>query len=90
MASTLSADYLRVLNNSLFADKTFIVEGKPLHIHSIIVNTRCSYFKALISGGLMETNLKEIPISDVSFECFNGLLRWFYSDVLGNMLHTNW
>ena len=79
----MSADYLSVLNNPLFSDKTIIVEETSLHIHNVIVNTRCNYFKALITGGLVESTLKEIPLSDVSFPCFYGLLRWFYSDVLG-------
>lgn len=44
--STLTSDLMSYINNDTFSDITFIVEGKPIHAHKLLV-CRCTYFEAM-------------------------------------------
>lgn len=42
------------VGNDLFSDITFIVEGKKIHAHKILLS-RSSYFTAMFSGSMLES-----------------------------------
>uniref|UniRef100_A0A2M4BHM5 BTB/POZ domain-containing protein 9 n=2 Tax=Anopheles marajoara TaxID=58244 RepID=A0A2M4BHM5_9DIPT len=64
-----------------YSDVTFIVEGERLPAHRVILAARSDYFRALLYGGLSETNLNEITLQ-TPLVAFKALLRYIYS---GNM-----
>lgn len=64
-----------------YSDVTFIVEGERLPAHRVILAARSDYFRALLYGGLSETNLNEITLQ-TPLVAFKALLKYIYS---GNM-----
>lgn len=63
-----------------FHDVTFRVEGRLFHAHRVILACRCSYFRALLFGGMREsTSQTEITLEDVSSHAFETLLLYAYS-----------
>ena len=68
-----------VLKND-YSDVTFVVEGKHFPAHRVILAARCSYFRALLYGGMKEAELNiEININDTSADAFETLLKYIYT-----------
>ncbi|XP_055617391.1 BTB/POZ domain-containing protein 9 [Toxorhynchites rutilus septentrionalis] len=64
-----------------YSDVTFIVEDEKLPAHRVILAARSEYFRALLYGGLSETNQNEIHLK-IPLKAFKALLKYIYS---GNM-----
>lgn len=64
-----------------YSDVTFIVENEKLPAHRVILAARSEYFRALLYGGLSETNQDEIHLK-IPLKAFKALLKYIYS---GNM-----
>ncbi|XP_055524269.1 BTB/POZ domain-containing protein 9 [Wyeomyia smithii] len=64
-----------------YSDVTFIVENEKLPAHRVILAARSEYFRALLYGGLSETNQNEIHL-EIPLKAFKALLKYIYS---GNM-----
>lgn len=61
---------------------TFIVEGKKLYAHRVILAARSDYFRALLyGGGFVESEQNEINVQ-VPYKAFKALLQYVYSGVL--------
>ena len=54
------------LNNSLFSDVTFSVEGESIAAHKLVLCSRCDVMSAMLSGRFMESESKEVYIN---FHC---------------------
>jgi len=78
-SSTLAQDLRSLVNNELFSDVTFIVEGKKVFAHKLLL-CRNSYFLAMFSSQMMEGSSREIQIPDVSYASFLCVLRYLYTD----------
>lgn len=65
-----------------YSDVTFIVEGKQLPAHRVILAARSDYFRALLyGGGFVESGQNEINVQ-VPYKAFKALLQYVYSGVL--------
>ncbi|XP_055594610.1 BTB/POZ domain-containing protein 9 [Uranotaenia lowii] len=64
-----------------YSDVTFIVENEKLPAHRVILAARSEYFRALLYGGLSESNQNEIHLK-IPLKAFKALLKYIYS---GNM-----
>ncbi|CAD7091304.1 unnamed protein product [Hermetia illucens] len=64
--------------NDDYSDVTFIVENQRLPAHRVVLAARSEYFRALLYGGLSETNQSEIQLK-IPLEAFKALLRYIYS-----------
>lgn len=65
-----------------YSDVTFIVEGKKLYAHRVILAARSDYFRALLyGGGFVESDQSEINVQ-VPYKAFKALLQYIYSGVL--------
>lgn len=62
-----------------YSDVTFIVEGQKLYAHKVILAARSEYFRALLYGGLKESNQDEIVLRDAPLKAFKILLKYIYT-----------
>ena len=63
-----------------FTDVTFVVEGSKFFAHRVILAGRSDYFRALLYGGMRETNPgTEIEIKDTTAPAFDALLKYVYT-----------
>ncbi|XP_041109076.1 BTB/POZ domain-containing protein 9 isoform X2 [Polyodon spathula] len=63
-----------------YSDVTFIVEKKRFPAHRVILAARCHYFRALLYGGMKESQPQaEIPLEDTTAEAFSMLLQYIYT-----------
>ena len=69
-----------------FADITFVIENQyPIHLHKAIMCARSEYFRALISGGMKESQLKEIPLVQINLPTFNLIRVFCYSNQIAEI-----
>lgn len=61
-----------------YSDVAFIVEGTKLPGHRVILAARSTYFRALLYGGLAESNQSEIELK-IPLEAFKALLSYIYT-----------
>lgn len=61
-----------------YSDVEFIVENQRLPAHRVILAARSEYFRALLYGGLSETNQREITLK-IPLKAFKALLKYIYS-----------
>ncbi|GBG27678.1 RCC1 and BTB domain-containing protein 2 [Hondaea fermentalgiana] len=78
--STLVQDYRAAVNQREFSDVCFIVEGRRIYAHRVIVAARCAHFRAMFSSGMKESHEKDIVISDTRHDVFLALLYFLYTD----------
>lgn len=63
-----------------FTDVTFVVEGSKFFAHRVMLAARSEYFRALLYGGMRETNPEtEIELKDTTAPAFDALLKYVYS-----------
>nr|XP_054348557.1 BTB/POZ domain-containing protein 9 isoform X1 [Pongo pygmaeus] len=63
-----------------YGDVTFVVEKKRFSAHRVILAARCQYFRALLYGGMRESQPEaEIPLQDTTAEAFTMLLKYIYT-----------
>ncbi|XP_031202572.1 BTB/POZ domain-containing protein 9 isoform X2 [Mastomys coucha] len=63
-----------------YGDVTFVVDKKRFPAHRVILAARCQYFRALLYGGMRESQPEaEIPLQDTTAEAFTMLLRYIYT-----------
>merc|ERR1712066_958151 len=70
------------LNKQQFSDVTFVVEGRKLHAHRILLTLFSDYFRKAFACGMRETFEPEIVIEDISHETFYALLEFLYTGKL--------
>uniref|UniRef100_A0A1A9WK51 BTB domain-containing protein n=1 Tax=Glossina brevipalpis TaxID=37001 RepID=A0A1A9WK51_9MUSC len=73
-----SAQMAQLFLNQDFSDVTFIAENQRLPAHRVMLAARSEYFRALLYGGLSESNQKDIHLN-VPVEGFKSLLKYIYS-----------
>merc|ERR1719259_468586 len=79
----LCEDISRLADSHDFCDVTFVVGSERIHAHRIILAARCLYFRALLFGGLKESQQQnEIVIKGVNSHAFKVLLRYAYTGKL--------
>eukprot|EP00611_Tribonema_gayanum_P011636 TRINITY_DN2194_c0_g1_i1.p1 TRINITY_DN2194_c0_g1~~TRINITY_DN2194_c0_g1_i1.p1 ORF type:complete len:519 (-),score=118.16 TRINITY_DN2194_c0_g1_i1:962-2518(-) len=77
--STLVEDLKGLVDNELLSDITFMVEGQPVYAHKILC-MRCTYFRAMLTGSMVESRAKEVVLEDVRRPIFLALLQYLYTD----------
>merc|ERR1719343_1159571 len=70
------SDYL---NSQQFSDVTFVVEGRRLHAHRILLTLFSDYFRRAFACGMRETFEPEIVIEGISYDTFYALLEFLYT-----------
>ncbi|OQR97124.1 hypothetical protein ACHHYP_20629 [Achlya hypogyna] len=75
----LVSDLRDLVNNQTMSDITFLVEGAPVYAHKILC-VRCSYFKAMLTGEMLESRAREVVVPDVRKGIFLAFLEYLYTD----------
>jgi leucine-zipper-like transcriptional regulator 1 len=78
---TIISDLRGLVNNDTFSDVTFVVDGRQVYAHKLIL-MRCSYFEALFLGKMRESQMKTIEIDEVRYDTFLSVLEYLYTDQL--------
>jgi len=77
--STLITDLAHFVNNESLSDITFIVENRQVHAHKIML-MRCSYFRAMLEGGMREAHQTTVRLEEVRYDIFLKLVYFLYTD----------
>lgn len=76
----LSSQASALYRSQEFTDVTFVVEGSKFFAHRVMLAARSEYFRALLYGGMRETNPEtEIELKDTTAPAFDALLKYVYS-----------
>ncbi|KAI1897337.1 hypothetical protein AGOR_G00082280 [Albula goreensis] len=88
LASVSEIDHVHLLSEELgalvpgedYSDVTFIVEEKRFPAHRVILAARCHYFRALLYGGMKESQPQvEVCLEETRAEAFSMLLQYLYT-----------
>ncbi|XP_054882050.1 BTB/POZ domain-containing protein 9 [Poeciliopsis prolifica] len=88
LASVSEIDHIHLLSEQLgvlvlgeeYSDVTFVVEGKRFPAHRVILAARCHYFRALLYGGMKESQPQaEVRLEETRAEAFSMLLNYLYT-----------
>lgn len=66
------------LNTEQFSDVVFVVEGRRLFAHRVLLALFSDYFRRFFACGMRESFEQEVVIKDVSYETFYALLELLY------------
>jgi len=80
--STFPHDFMKLYNNKEFSDVTFLVEGRSICAHKIILAARSEHFKAMFFNGLRESRESEVNLPDVQYTTFMDCLKYIYTEDL--------
>eukprot|EP00164_Ancoracysta_twista_P002019 GFYU01002662.1.p1 GENE.GFYU01002662.1~~GFYU01002662.1.p1 ORF type:complete len:364 (+),score=37.02 GFYU01002662.1:159-1250(+) len=76
----LVADYRRLLNNPEFSDLEFMVEGKKIHAHRVILTARSECFRAMLTSGMKESRERQVFIDNIAHDVFWSVLEFIYTE----------
>ncbi|XP_018422888.1 PREDICTED: BTB/POZ domain-containing protein 9 [Nanorana parkeri] len=76
----LSESVGALINGEEYSDVTFVVEKMRFPAHRVILAARCQYFRALLYGGMRESQPQaEIFLQDTTAEAFAMLIKYIYT-----------
>eukprot|EP00930_Biecheleria_cincta_P049400 TRINITY_DN34610_c0_g1_i1.p1 TRINITY_DN34610_c0_g1~~TRINITY_DN34610_c0_g1_i1.p1 ORF type:complete len:607 (-),score=99.85 TRINITY_DN34610_c0_g1_i1:24-1844(-) len=70
------------LNEQQFSDVSFVVEGRPIYAHRVLLTLFSDYFRRAFACGMRESFESEIVIEEISFDTFYALLEFLYTGKL--------
>mmetsp|Transcript_22258 Transcript_22258/g.71653 ORF Transcript_22258/g.71653 Transcript_22258/m.71653 type:complete len:457 (+) Transcript_22258:2-1372(+) len=62
-----------------FADVVFVVEGRRIPSHRILLTPVSERFRALLTSGFRESSADEVEVVDVSYKTFRQVLQFLYT-----------
>ncbi|XP_063230023.1 BTB/POZ domain-containing protein 9 [Bacillus rossius redtenbacheri] len=65
--------------NDEYSDVVLKIEGQPFHGHKAILAARSEYFRALLFGGMRESQQSEIELKGTTLAAFKCLLKYIYT-----------
>jgi hypothetical protein len=66
-------------NDEEFSDVTFIVQGRKVYGHKMILSIVSDCFRAMFTAGFRESESMEIEIPDCSYDAFLAVMEYIYS-----------
>ena len=83
--SSLLNDLRAMINNQVLSDVCFIIEGKEIRANKAIMAARSEHFKAMFYGGMKEQYDAKIEIDDITYNVFEAILEYLYTDNVKGM-----
>ena len=81
----LAEDLSKLLRTGEFCDIRFEIDGKQISAHRNILAMRSEYFRELLCENIgSDRHSKPIHLDNISFEAFNSLLVYFYTNSIDN------
>ncbi|XP_029650042.1 BTB/POZ domain-containing protein 9 [Octopus sinensis] len=79
--NSLSENLADLIEKSEFSDIVLCVEGVNFKCHKVILAARSDYFRALLYGGMLESQpgTKKIELQNTSAKAFDALRKYMYS-----------
>ncbi|CAH1795268.1 unnamed protein product [Owenia fusiformis] len=92
---TMAVDLATLINSDLFCDVIFDIDGHKVCAHRAILAARSEYFRAMFCDGMKESSgqyrgpfvKKAIPLPEISYNAFMGILSYLYTNNLKQDLH---
>ncbi|KAL7644978.1 UNVERIFIED_CONTAM: hypothetical protein RMT77_004795 [Armadillidium vulgare] len=81
-SSSLSHDIGSLFLNDEYSDVVLTVGGNKFSAHKVILAARSNYFRALLYGGLRESQQDEIAIVGANLTAFKILLKYIYTGLV--------
>ena len=66
-------------NDEEFSDVTFLVQGRKVYGHKMVLSIVSDCFRAMFTSGFRETDSMEITIPDCSYDSFLSLMHYIYT-----------
>ena len=81
LTSRLQQSLRDFVDNEEFSDVQFIVEGRVVYGHKVILSLLSERFRAMFSRGFREATEKEIRFPDIRYPVFVRMLEYLYTGV---------
>lgn len=78
--SSLISDLRRMIDDPVFTDVCFVVEGRQIRANRAVVAARSDHFRAMFYGGMREASEATIVIEDITYPVFLAVLEFLYTD----------
>ncbi|XP_065334630.1 RCC1 and BTB domain-containing protein 1-like [Cloeon dipterum] len=78
--SSLNECAQQFMDDTETSDFAFVVEGKKIHVHKLILMMRCAVFKTMFQGDWKESNTSEQTVEGHSYVAFYAFMKYFYTD----------
>lgn len=75
----LSENFSELSMSMEYSDIVLVVQEQKLPAHKVVLAARSDYFRALLYGGMRESNQTEITLSDAPVNAFKSLLKYIYT-----------
>lgn len=75
-------------NDEEFSDVTFLVQGRKIYAHKMILSMVSNYFRTMFTSGFRETESGEVEIPDCSYDAFIAVVEYIYTGGLPNFGDT--
>jgi len=66
-------------NDEEFSDVTFLVQGRRVYGHKMVLSIVSECFRAMFTSGFRESESMEIPIPDCSYDAFLAVMEYIYT-----------
>lgn len=73
------------LNSGEFSDISFVVEGRVVQGHRVILSLLSDRFRAMFSAGFRESEQSEIVIQDIRYDVFIRMMEYLYTGSLSEL-----
>ncbi|KAG7342241.1 galactose oxidase [Nitzschia inconspicua] len=75
-------------NDEEFSDVTFIVQGRKVYGHKMVLAIVSDCFRAMFTAGFRESSSSEIEITDCSYDAFLSVMEYIYTGAHPNVCET--
>jgi speckle-type POZ protein len=77
---TFGKEFLALLQDGRHTDITFVVQGKELRAHSLVLMARSAVFEKELSCGMRESEERRVIVDDIDTATFQAMLEFIYTD----------
>jgi len=88
LPTTYFTDFERFCLKPKHSDVSFLVDGRTIMTHKLLVCARSEYFNNMLTGGLMESQLAVVPFHDVAYNVMRSIFEFCYTDDLNCTAET--
>ncbi len=78
--TSLDRDLEQFFTNRSDTDVCFVIDGKEIKAHKMILSARSPVFAAMLKSGMKESVSNRVEIDDIAPDIFEVLLQFIYTD----------